>query len=472
MFHAEIEATNHCNTRCLQCPHEVMSRPRGRMEWETYETIVRKIRAHVNGEKFSLSFSGMGEPLLHPSIFRFIRHVSDDAFTGFATNGAALTEENVGKLIEAGLDVVYVSFNGDEPELYAKMMGGLRFERVLGHVRKTVQLAQGSRLRVNANVSVTKANRDRLTQIRSLLESEGVGAITFSMCHSRGGNLRDASVYDTPAMPEDDGHCEVLKNTLFIDWRGKVFICDHDIHGEHGLGDLMTEPLEVILARRQKLVHDGLPFQICRECNDLLKVGFRPLASGAGGQLPEWIYSLYQEAAEPLSEATTGLKWIYKIYEKENRVDRLVNRLLKIEKTLQEELAGERSANVSLGVEVETLRWEMEREMAKKDRHGANLAHQIKLTRDHVENLEKLGGVHQQRIGELDRQCFELDRAIADRDAEIDRLRRTEEKLRRVQASVSWRMTAPLRYLRRKCLDGRIKPATGPTAAVVASNQA
>lgn len=29
MFHAEIEATNHCNTRCLHCPHETMSRERG-----------------------------------------------------------------------------------------------------------------------------------------------------------------------------------------------------------------------------------------------------------------------------------------------------------------------------------------------------------------------------------------------------------------------------------------------------------
>ena len=57
----------------------------------------------------------MGEPLLHPQIFRFVRHVSAEAVTSFATNGAALTEANVAGLIEAGLDSIYFSFNGDEP---------------------------------------------------------------------------------------------------------------------------------------------------------------------------------------------------------------------------------------------------------------------------------------------------------------------------------------------------------------------
>jgi hypothetical protein len=66
MFRAEIEATNHCNTRFLHCPHEAITRPKGRMTWETFSIIAGKIRAHTKGERFALSFSGMGEPLLNP----------------------------------------------------------------------------------------------------------------------------------------------------------------------------------------------------------------------------------------------------------------------------------------------------------------------------------------------------------------------------------------------------------------------
>jgi len=129
MFHAEFELTNHCNTRCLHCPHEKISRPKGRLEMSTFMTVTDKIRDYSNGSRYSLSFSGMGEPLLHPSIFQFVRHVSHEARTSFASNGAALNEENVHRLIDAGLDQIYFSFNGDEPKLYEKMMGGLKFDR-------------------------------------------------------------------------------------------------------------------------------------------------------------------------------------------------------------------------------------------------------------------------------------------------------------------------------------------------------
>jgi hypothetical protein len=92
MFHAEVEATSLCNTRCLHCPHEAISRPGGKMTWETYTVIVEKIRAYVKGQPYSLSYSGMGEPMLNPLIYRFVKHVSDEATTAFSSNGAVLTE--------------------------------------------------------------------------------------------------------------------------------------------------------------------------------------------------------------------------------------------------------------------------------------------------------------------------------------------------------------------------------------------
>jgi sulfatase maturation enzyme AslB (radical SAM superfamily) len=339
MFRAEIEATNHCNIRCLHCPHEAISRPRGKMAWQTYQTVVKKIRAYTHGEKFALSFSGMGEPLLNPEIYRFIEYVSPYATTSFASNGSALTESNIRKLIDAGLDLVYFSFNGDEPDVFLKMMGGLSYEKVLTNLRNAVRLSRGSRLKIQANVSITKANQDRISRIKEMLDEEGVGPILYSLCHSRGGNLLDKSVCDTPPMPVERWGCDVMKNTLFIDWRGKAFICDHDIHGEYGLGDLLAEPLETVLGRRAKLLDEGLSFKICQQCNDVMRIGDSPiLESGAGGIFREWIYDLYKETDDPLSEATPSFKWVYQIYKKEGRLDRLLNHLLKVEKSAQAEI--------------------------------------------------------------------------------------------------------------------------------------
>lgn len=389
MFHAEIEATNFCNTRCLHCPHEVMSRPRGRMSWEVFAAITRNIREHLKGERFSLSFSGMGEPLLHPDLPRFIEHVSADAYTSFACNGALLTGQNVQKLMRAGLDSLYVSFNGDEAQLFGQMMGGISFQSVRSNLREAVKLARDSRLEIRANVTVTKQTEARLTQIRRLLHEEGVRTITFSLGHSRGGNLDDAAVCDTPPSPPDLIHCDVIKNTLFVDWRGRVFICDHDIHGKHGLGDLLSEPLATVLARRQRLIDEGLPFKICRECNDVLKGGFHLFENGVGGILTDWIYALHAEReSSPFSAATPAQRWMLQIYQKENRLDRAVDQLLRIERELQTRLAEEQANR-------ETLRAILEREVENRDRRIADLeAELLGLRHTHAVRLgEKLGQI-------------------------------------------------------------------------------
>jgi sulfatase maturation enzyme AslB (radical SAM superfamily) len=371
MFHAEIEATNHCNTRCLHCPHEVMTRPRGRMTFETFDAIVRQIRAHVRGEPYSLSFSGMGEPLLNPLLPRFIAHVAAEARTSFACNGALLTAENVRRLRDAGLDMIYVSFNGDEPESFGRMMGGLSFTRVRSHLRTAIELAQDSRLEIRANVSITTATAPRLTEICTVLRDEGVHTITFSQCHSRGGNLRDPAVCDTPTSPADLQHCAVIAHTLFIDWRGQTFICDHDLHGEHPLGDLMNEPLAVVLERRQRLIDGGVRFKICRECNDLLKGGFDFFADGSGGILSDWLYALHaSDTGEPFAAATPAQRWLLQLFQRENRLDRAVDRLLACAQLQQQRLTDERSNR-------EQLRHTLEEEIEHRDARIAALEHQL-----------------------------------------------------------------------------------------------
>ncbi len=342
MMHAEMEATNVCDTRCIHCPHDAMTRPRGQMAWSTFETIAGKLREHANGEKFSVSFSGMGEPLLNPLLADFISAISASACTSFATNGLTLDDEIIQTLIDAGLDYIYVSFNGDEPILFSKMTGGLPYETVLRNIRRAVALAKGRRLKVCANVSVTKPNRDRLVNIRSILESAGVQNITFSMGHSRGDNLKDPEIVDTPICSDLDGKCEVLRNTLFIDWRGQVLPCSHDLKGEHVYGDLTQDRLSTVLERRDQMLAEGLTFGICRNCNDLLRVGFYPLPGDAGGPLSEWIFDIYKNPPGYHAAATAALKWLYKICVQNGRGELLVEKLAQVEQDLQVVLANTR----------------------------------------------------------------------------------------------------------------------------------
>jgi radical SAM protein with 4Fe4S-binding SPASM domain len=376
IFHAELEATSLCNTRCLHCPHEAISRPGGKMTWETYTVIVDKIRAYVKGQPYSLSYSGMGEPMLNPLIYKFVKHVSGEATTAFSSNGAVLTESNVLKLIDAGLDTIYLSFNGDEAEIYKKMMGGLSFDKVLANVRRAVELARGTRLKVRANVSITKETQDRVTRMDEFLQKEEMGPVSFSLCHDRGGNLNDKAVCDTPALGVENWPCDVMKNTLTVDWQGKVHICEHDLHGQYQLGDLMTEPLDVVLARREALLLDSRALEICKGCNDVMRAGGTPpLDSKAGGLMRDWVYYLFKDMEDPTSEMNEAMKWIFRIYQKEGRADRFANRMVELEKAAQTELERERRERAACEAAIEAERTNRisvqgDRDAIRKEKEG------------------------------------------------------------------------------------------------------
>ena len=85
----------------------------------------------------------------------------------------------------------------------------------------------------------------------------------------------------------------------------------------------------------------------------------------------------------------------------------------------------------------------------------ANLEENLRLRGQHTDNLENLAAALQRRIGELDEQCAHLTRSLAARDRELGPLRQAQSRLRSVESSFSWQVTAPLRLLRRKLIDRR-----------------
>jgi hypothetical protein len=76
-----------------------------------------------------------------------------------------------------------------------------------------------------------------------------------------------------------------------------------------------------------------------------------PLRSGVGGNCRDWIHFLHQDTGESFSEPDDPMRRIFRICQSEHRTDRLVSRLIGIEKSLQKELAGERDAVERLGRE-------------------------------------------------------------------------------------------------------------------------
>lgn len=304
MFHLEIEATNQCNTRCLHCPHESVTRPLGKMTWETYRTIMDKVFA--SERQVTVEYAGMGEPLLNPLVYRFIAYISDKAWTSLTTNASALTPQNIQRLIEAGLDRLTISFNGTDQASYELMMGGLDFARAENYLRTAVEMSRGQRMEVAANISVTKQLQPQLPAIRDYLTRVGVTTILFSQCHSRGANLNDPSICDTPLPPVwARARCDIFANTIFVAWDGDVLSCCHDLAGVNKLGNLATDDLPTILSQRQVVLARGVDFAICQRCNDMYRYMHAPTPDGS--PLSEWIYALYANADEHTQRLTNRI---------------------------------------------------------------------------------------------------------------------------------------------------------------------
>lgn len=289
----EIEATNECNTRCLHCPHETITRPKGKMTWETFQIVADKVLAY--GKTHAIDFAGMGEPTLNPLLPRFIEYFKGKIPTYITTNASALTPKNVERLIEAGLGTMIISYNGADAETYELMMGGLNFERAEKYIADAVQRAQG-RMRVVANVSVTRQTRPKLAEIRRRLNDLGIEKISFSLCHNRGGHLKGDGICDTPIPPRHIKQCDIFDYTLFVAWTGEVLACCHDLDGVGKIGDLVTQPLEDIVRFKEGLRGQGAIFPMCASCNDLYR--FSGQAGIAGKSVSDWVYALHADQSE------------------------------------------------------------------------------------------------------------------------------------------------------------------------------
>lgn len=114
-----VSANSLCNLNCLYCPgHSALLKKKIRKDVMDHPDINKhdalRILQEAKGHVKSVSFSGLGEPLLAKDLYDLIRftrrnEVSDDVW--IQTNGLLLTEEKSCMLADAGLTRLVVSLD-------------------------------------------------------------------------------------------------------------------------------------------------------------------------------------------------------------------------------------------------------------------------------------------------------------------------------------------------------------------------
>jgi MoaA/NifB/PqqE/SkfB family radical SAM enzyme len=128
-----IEATNRCNLECRTCIRKIWDEPLGEMSSATFARIVDGLRSFSPPP--TVFFGGLGEPLVHPDIIEMVGQAKAlGSSVELITNGTLLTKDLSERLIEIGLDMLWVSLDGATPESYADVRLGAALPEVLANL--------------------------------------------------------------------------------------------------------------------------------------------------------------------------------------------------------------------------------------------------------------------------------------------------------------------------------------------------
>lgn len=133
-----LELTNYCNFNCDYCSARISKRKKQFMDYRLAKRIIHEAAR----EKFfdSISFTSLGEPLLHPQAIEIIREAKRIGYITFlATNGSLLNRELILKLIKIKLDFLVLGINASCRQEFQLRHSNLNFENYLSIIKIAVK---------------------------------------------------------------------------------------------------------------------------------------------------------------------------------------------------------------------------------------------------------------------------------------------------------------------------------------------
>ncbi len=209
--------TRRCNLRCVGCRfHSPLLDEQNQtgatdsmdMPLPLFESLCEELKAM--GTR-SITITGEGEPLLHPSFSDIVSVAKTAGFqVTLVTNGTRLERAIIEHLVDAGLDKLKVSLWAGTPEVYEKMYPGIdpsNFAKIVESMKLLANLKARKRSRVPDVVLHHPVNRTNVHTIDSMVDlahATGCNALSFSPWRTFRG------AFDSLSLTQED---EILLRT-------------------------------------------------------------------------------------------------------------------------------------------------------------------------------------------------------------------------------------------------------------------
>lgn len=129
-----IDNSNYCNLRCSMCGHSNMRRRKGIMDIGLYKKIIDEIAEKSPGTRvWQILY---GEPFSLKDMDERIKYAKDKGLTDVVlnSNGLLINDENARKIVQAGLDYLYVGIDSISEEIYSKLRVGGKLDTAVNGV--------------------------------------------------------------------------------------------------------------------------------------------------------------------------------------------------------------------------------------------------------------------------------------------------------------------------------------------------
>jgi MoaA/NifB/PqqE/SkfB family radical SAM enzyme len=279
-FTIDIEATNRCNARCAFCPRD-RTPHQGLMTADVFAQVRRRAiefreqaRREFADVEVTVTFCGLGEPLLNRCTPAFVRAIGDAGFRCQMSTNASLLDEATGSaLLDAGLRGVFINA-GDLDATYETVYG-LSFERTRDNISRFAAMALG-RCGVVLVIVGHDNDPERVDAVTRYWRERGIQQIQYHDLFNRGGSLNVEHMHFAqhryvPVAREllrDGGVepiCAAPFRFLFVGYDGQYYLCSMDWEKQVPLGSVFDESFSSVM--QQKLRHVATREPICASCS-------------------------------------------------------------------------------------------------------------------------------------------------------------------------------------------------------------
>ncbi len=207
-----------------------MERPVAVMSPDLYARIVRECGENHCRE---IQLHHFGEPLIDPNLEEKVRLAKAAGVkkVKFFSNGSLLTEERSRALIDAGLDEIAVSFDGETPDEYERIRTPLRFDTVINNIKNLIALKNAAKSPLRIRIACCTTGN--IAETIALLPQEGIDKFSFGKTHSWASG-------DGAAVKKIRKPCSRVWHTFTILANGQVALCCLDYDGKVILGDVAS----------------------------------------------------------------------------------------------------------------------------------------------------------------------------------------------------------------------------------------